>query len=1071
MSPIPRNTSLRRSLPRAGLIMATSLALIAGLYGPAAQATPAAIAKDPDWTPAKLKSVPVKEAATKPAPIDAGAKLDVTGTPKVVWPGAGTADAVPVADGDPRVTPAPTQRGPLTPTELAKGRAGDLPVWVGVPRGRAIGAAKATSADAVPGKVRVQSLGRQGNQLVLKVGRSDGVRAAGRAELRVNYQQFRHTFGGDWALRLRMYKVPDCLATAQATGKAPAAGCVLEELPTLNDGSDELAADVPVAADGATPGTFVVQAAAASGGGDFKATSLKPSATWTVGGSAGDFNWSYPLKSPPGLGGPVPQVDINYSSGGVDGRTAATNNQPSWVGEGFEFSPGGSIERKYASCASKSEKTGNNGSAITGDLCFATDNATFSLNGKGGELVLDDTTKKWHPRNDDGSTIERITDTTKENGDNDGEYWLLTSKDGTKYYFGLNKVTGYDAAPVKETTNSTFTVPVFGNHGGEPCNKATFVTSWCDQAYKWNLDYVVDRNGNTMTLFYDKEDNFYGRNATKTTVSKYTRAGNVKRIEYGQRDGAVLTSEPVAQVLFTTAPRCVPGTACTAADYPDTPLDQECTSSTSCEKFNPTFWTKKRLIKIGTQVWRASENRFTDVEAWNLRQSFRDPGDNTKPGLWLDAISEEGLVGAPQAMPEVNFDSIQLANRVDPVGDAQPPMNWLRVNTVTYGSGGVIKIDYSPQDCKPGDVPAPDTNGRRCHPMKWTPTNDTERTDWFHKYVVAKVTESDRFLSTQPVVTEVQYLSQPAWRHDDEDGLVEIGAKTWSSWRGYDHVKVIKGHPDGGTQSVTESRYFRGMDGDKLAGGGVKDVKIVDSEGKQLDDLLPLAGQLREQTTYNGSEIVDRTINDQWVSAPTATRVKPWATVSSFQVEQAGNKQVQTVAGGGLRTQAANNVYDAEGVLLAKNDVNNVADTTDDTCTKYEYVKNDALGIQEIVKRELTVSVACDKPFAKEQVVADKRTYYDGAASVDAAPTKGNPTKTERVSGHDASGNPIYEVQSTMAFDALGRPTRSTDAKGAVSTTTYTPAGAGPSPRSQRPSRTGTPRPRRSSPPGVRTWW
>ena len=36
----------------------------------------------------------------------------------------------------------------------------------------------------------------------------------------------------------------------------------------------------------------------------------------------------------------------------MDGRTSATNNQPSWVGEGFEFSPGGYIERRYVACSS-----------------------------------------------------------------------------------------------------------------------------------------------------------------------------------------------------------------------------------------------------------------------------------------------------------------------------------------------------------------------------------------------------------------------------------------------------------------------------------------------------------------------------------------------------------------------------------------------------------------------------------------------------------------------------------------------------------------------------------------------
>ncbi len=164
------------------------------------------------------------------------------------------------------------------------------------------------------------------------------------------------------------------------------------------------------------------------------------------------------------------------------------------------------------------------------------DNATFTLNGAGGELVRDDATGKWRPRNDDGSTIVKLD--SADNGDDGrtaadkGEHWLLTTKDGTKYYFGLNKLPGGT-----EATNSSWTVPVFGNHSGEQCHATAFADSWCQQTYKWNLDYVVDKHGNTMSLYYDTEANYYGRNSTATAVTKYTRAGNIKRIEYGQRGG------------------------------------------------------------------------------------------------------------------------------------------------------------------------------------------------------------------------------------------------------------------------------------------------------------------------------------------------------------------------------------------------------------------------------------------------------------------------------------------------------------------------------------------------------
>nr|WP_150506436.1 hypothetical protein [Streptomyces venezuelae] len=90
-------------------------------------------------------------------------------------------------------------------------------------------------------------------------------------------------------------------------------------------------------------------AGASSTQGDFGATPLSSSATWSADGSTGDFNWSYPLRMPPTTAGPAPSLAINYNSGSVDGRTASENNQTSVIGEGFSLTDS-YIERKYGSC-------------------------------------------------------------------------------------------------------------------------------------------------------------------------------------------------------------------------------------------------------------------------------------------------------------------------------------------------------------------------------------------------------------------------------------------------------------------------------------------------------------------------------------------------------------------------------------------------------------------------------------------------------------------------------------------------------------------------------------------------
>src|SRR2546430_4930590 len=74
--------------------------------------------------------------------------------------------------------------------------------------------------------------------------------------------------------------------------------------------------------------------------GDWSHTTLAPSLSWQAGDSSGSFSTSYPLRVPPAVGGPAPSLAVGYSSGSVDGQTWATDNQPSWAGEGWDLAPG-----------------------------------------------------------------------------------------------------------------------------------------------------------------------------------------------------------------------------------------------------------------------------------------------------------------------------------------------------------------------------------------------------------------------------------------------------------------------------------------------------------------------------------------------------------------------------------------------------------------------------------------------------------------------------------------------------------------------------------------------------------
>ncbi|MFK4085155.1 RHS repeat-associated core domain-containing protein [Kribbella sp. NPDC020789] len=1006
--------------------VAVTIALLVTTPGVAASAEPAATKPRPTAgkvKPRKETSVPTEALPAKPGLPDHDAERTVTSVPEQHWPAAGRAEVAVPKPATPQAGRTATAAAPMMP-------AGSLPISVGPAGAVTKAAAGATAADratlaAAPGKVAVELLERKGAELRFTIRRTDGAAKEGQVGLRLDYSAFRQAYGGDWPTRLQVLRMPDC------------AGCHPVRVPSRNDGTGAITADVPAAA---TPATFALAAAASGPAGDGTATALNPTATWQVGGSSGDFNWSYPMQVPPSLGGPKPTIALGYNSGAVDGRTTASNSQGSWVGAGFELAPGGSIERRYASCGSKTEQKGNNGTSATGDYCWATDNATFSLNGSGGELVLDDTTKTWHTRTDDGMTIERLGNA--DNGDEGpdsgagqkGEYWRITDQGGVQYYFGLNKLPGATSA-----TNSAWTVPVAGNNAGEPCNQAAFVNSFCKQAYKWNLDYVVDPHGNTMSYYYDVETNRYGRAGQATLVSDYTRAGNINRIEYGQQKNKLTdNAAKVAQVRFETAERCLKPSGCVAADYVDTPLDQECTSTTNCGTIlSPTFWTKKRLARVVTEVWRGTA--YAPVDSWSLRQSFLDPQDGGRSSmLWLDALGNTGLVGGTKSLPEVTFAAQMLPNRlIGPDSIGQPALLWPRVQTVTYGTGGQVAVHYKAPDCvNPSDLPAVDDNHKRCYPIKWTPKDQAERQDWFAKYVVDEVKESDQVGGTRDQVTRIEYPGTPSWRHDEEDGLVEVDRKTWSQWRGYEKVKVTSGDGVDGPATVKLNTYYRGMDGDVRADNTVKDVSVTDSTGATSKDLNALAGRSREQATYSGGAIVDRSIADQWVSKnPTAVRTRPWGVTKAYQVAEQAVRQDQAT-GSGWKSSASSNIIDeATGRVTAKSDLRDLSTANDDICTRYEYYDNPAAGLSNLPARQQTVDVACTKAWTKDDVISDTTTSYD--------PATGDKLAQARLAGFDATGKEIYQTTSTIDYDTFGRMRHTT--KGAARTTIdYTPATGGP---------------------------
>jgi RHS repeat-associated protein len=866
----------------------------------------------------------------------------------------------------------------------------------------------------------------------------------GEVEVVVDYSGFAGAYGADWASRLVVVQLegPDCDLAAPDPAKCTQTPVVSTNLPATS----QLVATVPSSAS-----VLGVTAAASGSAGDWSATSLSPSAAWQVSAQTGDFSWSYPMRVPAAVGGPEPELSLSYSSGSVDGRVASANGQSSWVGDGWDLTTG-YVERQYVSCAEDNDaSTANNYGHDTSDLCWRTDNATLVFNGQSQELVRVPGTDNWRLKNDDGTRVQRLTGAA--NGDNDGEYWVVTTTDGTRYTFGREQ-RGADVGSTDPTKNlrSAWTVPVYANNSGEAgFASSNFAGSVLPQAWRWNMDYVVDTSGNSMTYWYTEEGNSYTENYSRNSrgaVAQYVRGGYLSRIDYGQRAGSETGSTTTATapmwVGFAVAERCVAGacgtgeiTQAAAPNWPDVPADLICTSATSCPMVgSPAFFSRKRLTAVSTHVAGRGV-----VDTWNLGQTYPDPGDGTSASLWLSSVQHVGGSGGTSVtLPNVTFSGEQRANRVDNGLDEGPPMNRYRLNRIASESGGVTTIAYKTDACpvEPAEASAPN-NQQLCIPVYWTPEGAQNHVfEYFYKYVVDSVVENPRDGVSQPTEAHYVYEGSPAWRYDNNP-LAAEGDRTWNEFAGYASVRVINGANSASVRSMVQYRYFRGMNGDHLPGGGTRSVQV---DGIPDDERL--AGFLRESITYNGvnGPVVSRTVNEPW-TATTATGADG-TKATLLQVRSSETHLVASQLAGGERVTRTVNTYDpVSGLPTMVEDLGDVATAADDRCTRAEYVQNASANILTTVKRSWTVGVACSVTApATSEVISDVLTWYDGGA-YGAAPTRGLVTTTQRVASFNGS-QPVYVTEATMTYDANGRVRTVADALGRTTTTAYTPASGGP---------------------------
>lgn len=683
---------------------------------------------------------------------------------------------------------------------------------------------------------------------------------------------------------------------------------------------------------------------------------------------------------------------------------------------------------------------GSNNPQVTGDLCWDGDSPhlTISLNGTNTSLVRDDSSGQWRAATDANWRIQLLGSPASPSSGT-SERWVVTTTDGIRYYF----------ASEPATSNSRLTVPVFGNHSGEPCRASAFADSACDQAYRWLLDKVVDVHGNMVRYFYTTETGHYGAAGDPHNRTAYDRAARLVRIEYGLRADDS-SAAATGRVLFTSEHRCLEDCGSwsnpTEENWPDTPWDLHCDQAPCTGNLSPSFFSTARLEKISTQV--RNGGAWREVDSWTLEHEFKDYGDDEQVVLWLKSIQRTGHVGEDITLPKVEFAGEALPNRVDAAAGVPVMWRW-RMSSIKTETGAVITVTYADPQCNPSNLPTQaHDNAMRCYPVRWTPEFHTQPLeDWFHKHVVTSVVETDTTGGGVAVETYYDYSTAGGgtsvlWAFDDTE-FTEDEHRTYNMWRGYPQVTTRVGDP-AGQQAVTRTRFYRGMDGQPLPSGGTRSVDLTDAEGNTVVDHEALAGRVWESLTYDGATIIAGSTYQYWTSN-TATQVrdhdggdlKAWLTGLSTE-----RSRTRLTSSAWQRTETHIS-YDSQGRVTQVNDLGDPTDPGDDLCTRTTYVENTTAWIKDKVSRVETVSVHCgSNPTWPDDVVSDVLTYYDGSETHGSAPSKGAPTRVDTLDSWD--NGPVYVTTARMSYDALGRVVETIDALGEHTTTSYTPAGSGP---------------------------
>ncbi|MEM8925769.1 MAG: hypothetical protein AAGD35_19880, partial [Actinomycetota bacterium] len=701
-----------------------------------------------------------------------------------------------------------------------------------------------------------------------------------------------------------------------------------------DDGSDDSAGDgatrTPRAAQADAPAlapvppvALAVEVGPQGANGDFTATPFNALAPWQVGPQTGHAEVSYPIAVPPAPGH-VPDLSLQYSSGLVDAMNGAANTQVSRVGAGWSEPGRALISRELTECDD-------------GRLCAAHgrhDGFNVQFGGVSAPLIRvtaseagvphpqyagGPATRMWEYRlqTQNDWRIRRVEQPSAvsgaSNGDAWGTWWEITTGDGTLWVFGRERVfdpvadggpatlwqrNAAHAAPLLYSTQSVYMPFDAGDRTGAGSGDGGCVagTDMCLAAMSWNLDQVIDTDGNHAVYHYENVLNRFVPDGLSQAF-RYDREVRLTVIQYGLRYGAAPLAGNAAapyRVKLDYQDRIdgatwhdTPNFDCDAAGAVATTWSGNCQAS-------PTFYTTKRLSKITT----ITDNRGVDrkgnrlsnfVRSWVLTHSWPTDGSGSPRVMWLDQIRAfGGNEVTASALPATTFEHEQSAwpgvagwakerfldSRV--TGSDASPFAVPRLRRMVNEVGADVRFFY-------GQTAAPNANATNCGAASGgvvvRPTcdayQDSPGGDWWNKYKVDRMVVSPTDGGSQVMASAYDYGGAPDWGYrsiDDKAGAASDEG-VWSDYRGHREVTVEVRYDDdpvsggqGVVESTTSHYFFTGMwddrfgvDDDATLGGkrpGAAPAVAADSRGKNVPNRQILAGESLGTVARRGNGVV-----------------------------------------------------------------------------------------------------------------------------------------------------------------------------------------------------------------------